>query len=590
MHRLIAVICYLVLIAVKYGQCLAGLTTYSSYYAAQVLGGSQSAAELADKYGYQFHGQVGSLDDFYLYSRGNINKRSILPSDGAHINIKEEPQVKWFEQQIHKSRAKRDISNDVFVSKQWYLYSSNGFDHRVVEAWQQGYTGEGVAVTIVDDGIERNHPDLLENYEPSASYDFIDWDDDPLPKYTKRKDNNHGTRCAGEVAMQANNSICGVGIAYNSKIGGIRMLDHSLSDVVEAASLSFNRQVISIYSISWGPDDTGRDVDGPGLLTTKALEDGAKMGRNGLGSIFVWASGNGGTVKDHCSCDGYVTSIYTLSVTSASMTGNLPRYAESCPSVMATTYSAATNGKAVITTDLNNGCSDVHTGTSASAPLAAGICALALQANPLLSWRDLQYIVVKTSRRANLRDVWKKNGAGYYVSHKFGFGLMDAKSMVTTAEDWQPLPEQHVCIVEGSGMPQNITSGDSLYLQIRTNGCAGTSNAVRYIEHVQVKISLYHKRRGNLAITLTSPSGTQSNLLSPRPNDFGKSFQNWPFLTTHSWGETAFGIWRLKVEDRNRYRYFFSPSTSGQMYSWSIVLHGTTSLPTTANPKSENAL
>ena len=30
----------------------------------------------------------------------------------------------------------------------------------------------------------------------------------------------HGTRCAGEIAMVANNSKCGVGIAYNSRIGG----------------------------------------------------------------------------------------------------------------------------------------------------------------------------------------------------------------------------------------------------------------------------------------------------------------------------------------------------------------------------------
>ena len=30
----------------------------------------------------------------------------------------------------------------------------------------------------------------------------------------------HGTRCAGEVAAHANNSECGVGVAYDAKIGG----------------------------------------------------------------------------------------------------------------------------------------------------------------------------------------------------------------------------------------------------------------------------------------------------------------------------------------------------------------------------------
>lgn len=33
----------------------------------------------------------------------------------------------------------------------------------------------------------------------------------------------HGTRCAGEIAMQANNRKCGVGVAYNSKVGGKKM-------------------------------------------------------------------------------------------------------------------------------------------------------------------------------------------------------------------------------------------------------------------------------------------------------------------------------------------------------------------------------
>ena len=43
---------------------------------------------------------------------------------------------------------------------------------------------------------------------------------DPMPSYLD--DNAHGTRCAGEVAMQAGNGKCGVGIAYNAKIGGKR--------------------------------------------------------------------------------------------------------------------------------------------------------------------------------------------------------------------------------------------------------------------------------------------------------------------------------------------------------------------------------
>lgn len=64
------------------------------------------------------------------------------------------------------------------------------------------------------------------------------------------------------------------------------------------------------------------------------------QGRKGLGSIFVWAAGNGGRQGDHCSCDGYTSSIYTISVSSTTENGNKPWYLEVCSSIMATTYSS----------------------------------------------------------------------------------------------------------------------------------------------------------------------------------------------------------------------------------------------------------
>lgn len=38
----------------------------------------------------------------------------------------------------------------------------------VIPAWKKGYTGKNVVVTILDDGIERDHPDLEENYVSST--------------------------------------------------------------------------------------------------------------------------------------------------------------------------------------------------------------------------------------------------------------------------------------------------------------------------------------------------------------------------------------------------------------------------------------
>ena len=49
-------------------------------------------------------------------------------------------------------------------------------------AWSMGVTGKGVVVTILDDGIQHDHPDLVQNYDPKASTDINDNDDDPMPQ------------------------------------------------------------------------------------------------------------------------------------------------------------------------------------------------------------------------------------------------------------------------------------------------------------------------------------------------------------------------------------------------------------------------
>lgn len=128
----------------------------------------------------------------------------------------------------------------------------------------------------------------------------------------------------------------------------------------------------------------------------------------------MWASGNGGRDHDNCNCDGYTNSIWTLSISSATENGQVPWYSEACSSTLATTYSSGSSGeKQVVTTDLHHLCTTSHTGTSASAPLAAGICALALEANRDLTWRDMQHIVVRTAKPANLKAMdWMTNGVG----------------------------------------------------------------------------------------------------------------------------------------------------------------------------------
>jgi len=407
-------------------------------------------------------------------------------------------------------------------------------------------------------------------------------------------DNKHGTRCAGEVAAVAFNNFCGIGVAYNASIGGVRMLDGSVNDAVEAKALSLNPDHIDIYSASWGPEDDGKTVDGPGPLARRAFINGVTTGRKGKGSIFVWASGNGGRHADSCNCDGYTNSIFTLSISSATQGGHKPWYLEECSSTLATTYSSGTPGrdKSIATADMDGRlradhiCTVEHTGTSASAPLAAGLCALALEANPSLTWRDMQHLVVMTSNPGPLmkESDWTSNGVNRKVSHKFGYGLMDGGKMVELAENWVNVPFQHICKADELNEDRPIQSnpGSVLTVTVDATGCPGTPNEVRYIEHVQCKVSLRFFPRGNLRLVLISPSGTASTLLMERPRDvLSSNFDEWPFLSVHYWGENPQGKWILHVINAGN-RHVNQP---GILRKWQLVFYGTKENPVRTRPR-----
>lgn len=565
---------------------------------------------VARQLGYTNMGRIGSLDDYYLFIGHHVSKRSIEPHETKHFDDHEH--IEWSEQQHVKRRVKRDVLDlpsispaltapkilkfsDPLYDKQWYFNrgAHGGYDMNVAAVWKMGITGKNVVLTILDDGVQADHPDLIRNYDKRASYDINGGDDNPTPQ--DNGENKHGTRCAGEIAAEAGNEYCGVGVAYNASIGGVRMLDGTVTDDVEAQALGLNPNHIDVYSASWGPDDNGKTVDGPGHLAAQAFVNGVRNGRKGRGSIFVWASGNGGKKQDNCNCDGYTNSIYTLSISSATQRGQKPWYLEECSSTLATTYSSGTPTKDenIVTADQSNEyadaikegrkpnpakfCTQVHTGTSASAPIAAGIVALALEANPELTWRDMQHIVVQTSRYEPLRreSGWIQNAIGRYVSHKFGYGLMDAEAIVKTALRWKQTPPQVICRTTVDNKERLIQ--EDLVVTMNTSACAGTDNAVNYLEHVQARISLKFQPRGNLRITLISPSGTPSHLLMSRPRDSDEdTFDKWPFMTVHFWGEKPQGTWKIVIRNENRRRI---ADQQGTLYSWSLVFYGTSAPP-----------
>ncbi|XP_072260939.1 proprotein convertase subtilisin/kexin type 4 isoform X2 [Pyxicephalus adspersus] len=549
------------------------LRVYTNSWAVQVDGGPEEAERIAKKFGFINLGQVILGSDLYHLQHRGVHRKSFTPHRGRLIRLKKEAKVQWHEQQTLKKRTKRNINvvpTDPLFHKQWYMNNNISPDLNVLTAWSHGFSGRGVVVTILDDGIEKDHPDLQANFDPRASFDFNDNDPDPQPRYTPSNENSHGTRCAGEVAAIANNNVCGAGIAYNARVGGIRMLDGLITDVIEARSLSLNPQHIDIYSASWGPEDDGRTVDGPGILAMEAFYRGIVNGRGGLGSIFIWASGNGGLHYDDCNTDGYSNSIYSLSVVSTTENGEVPWYSEACSSILTTTFSSGKKtDRQITTTDLRNQCTEHHTGTSASAPLAAGIIALALEANPALTWRDVQHIVVRASSPANLvADDWEVNGVGRKVSHHYGYGLLNAGKLVDLAQKWEMTRPQKRCEINFVNRPQKFSSG--LIISQNISACAGLPNYILSLEHIQAQISLSYTRRGDLEIYLTSPLGTRSVLVSVRPYDLSsEGYSKWTFMSIRSWDENPQGMWTLELVNKGNYW------NNGFLNSFTLILYGT---------------
>jgi kexin len=173
-----------------------------------------------------------------------------------------------------------------------------------------------VTVAVVDDGLEYDHPDLQQNFCADCSYDFNRNKDLPTPG----SGDDHGTSAAG-VAAAGNNTACGVGVAYLAQLAGLRLISDPVTDATEARGLSHRTDLNHVFSCSWGPTDDGRRLEGPGPLTQLAMLDAVTTGREGKGTVFVWAGGNGRRSKDNCNYDGYANSRLTIAVGAVDSTG-----------------------------------------------------------------------------------------------------------------------------------------------------------------------------------------------------------------------------------------------------------------------------
>ncbi|MBU9712188.1 S8 family serine peptidase [Evansella tamaricis] len=168
------------------------------------------------------------------------------------------------------------------------------------DAWDAGFTGEGVTVAIIDTGVDYTHPDLEHAFGEYKGWDFVDKDNDPqeTPADDPRGDStNHGTHVAGTVA--ANGGIKGV--APDATLLAYRVLGPGGSGSTENVVAGIERAVqdgADIMNLS-----LGNTLNNPDWATSIALDWAMAEGvvavtSNGNSGPDNWTVGSPGTSRD----------------------------------------------------------------------------------------------------------------------------------------------------------------------------------------------------------------------------------------------------------------------------------------------------
>jgi subtilisin-like proprotein convertase family protein len=499
------------------------------------------------------------------------------------LTLRQTPGIISAEPLLGRRPAKRLVPNDPFFTNQWHLLNTGQFngnagaDIRVTNTWNT-YRGTNIFIAIIDDGVQLNHPDLVSNIDTNLGWDFNGNDNNPSPGVG----DDHGTACAGVAAARGNNGIGVSGAAPEARLVAYRLIAGAPTDAQEAAAMLTNNAIIQIKSNSWGPSDDGQTLEGPGTLMRNALSNACFVGRGGRGTLIFWAGGNGGDADDDSNKDGYANSIYTIAIGAVANTGIRSYYSEPGANIVVVAPSSGDNNASVEigiwTTDRtgSEGYNDgtmagepsnadytaTFGGTSSACPLAAGVGALMLQANPLLGWRDVQEILIRTATRNHASDPgWRTNGAGIAFNHQYGAGIVNASGAVARALTWTNLGPQRI-----------VTTNNTTISAIPDNNAAGVTrtfvltNTLR-VEHAVVTLSATHPYRGDLHVELISPSAMTS-VLARTHGDSGNNYTNWPFMSVHHWGENAAGTWTVRVSDR-------APSDTGTLTAVRLTLYGT---------------
>ncbi|EAY10520.1 Clan SB, family S8, subtilisin-like serine peptidase [Trichomonas vaginalis G3] len=341
---------------------------------------------------------------------------------------------------------------------------------------------------------------------------------------------------------------CPFGISPNSTYSSSIIFQENFR--VSTISRIFNHYIdeIDIQVNSWSIDncDQGKCRSYERIPKIADALHNTSHGRHDKGQILLFAAGNDGEYL--CDSNFQLFSIEEESMMISSTTNRGDRAFYSCrgtalicntPSSLTSSIDLPEKPFLISTSNLSPfSLTEKFAGTSASAPIAAGVIALALQVNSNLTRRDIYYIIAMTSTKNDpFHFSWKKNSAGYLFSSVYGFGRINAGEMIEMAKKWNVvLPKQTKIFQQSYG---NFKNG---FCEIKFD-----ISEDLFVETVSVDVSLYTMDYSTMLIDLISPENTISNIKTAAMiKEEGRRY-NRSFLCRGFLGENAKGSWKLRI-------------------------------------------
>ena len=459
--------------------------------------------------------------------------------------------------------------SDPLSGCQWHLNNSGqlggtvGEDANVAAAHAAGYLGTGINVSVVDHGFDINHVDLT-NDPPLSSTTFTACDregedvNDALVPFSSITD--HGTQVAGVVGARAN-SIGMRGVAPGVTLYNYRLIHDTCvttnGNIIEA--MTQDRDLIAVSVNSWGGTD-GRDASPTSSLFDRAIDTGLASGFGGKGTVYVWAGGNGGDIDDS-NLDEYNNYYGVVAVCAVDDDGVRAAYSEKGENLWVCAPSSGGDGAGVATLTHYDRYLRDSGGTSAAAPIVAGVVAQMRAVKAALTWRDVKLILAASARRNDTNDTagWSEGELRYrpdtdtdryWFNKKYGFGVVDSLAAVEMAKNWTLLPEMITKDVDSTD--RSFTIPDTKAIVTKT---VRFDNAIDFVEYVQLDTDIAALSFRSLRIELVSPSGTVS-VMSPELSEANTEHltalqEAFRFGSSRHLGERAEGEWTLRVSDQD---------------------------------------